>query len=85
MTAREWVSPSVRVTQTSMGTIAMTEMDVIQPTIARPRTESDTAGAAYVRSLHTAQAVKKLGRLHPHAAVTPGDKHRRSLQEGTYT
>ena len=58
MTAREWVSPSVRVTQTSMGTIAMTEMDVIQPTIARPRTESETAGAAYVRNLHTAQGVK---------------------------
>lgn len=72
----------------------MTEMDVIQPTIARPRTKSETAGAAYVRSLHTAQVVKCLAGagkhvqelpLHPHAAVTPGDTHRRTLQEGTYT
>jgi hypothetical protein len=39
------------VVQTSMGTMAMMEMDVIQPTPANRRTRSGTLGEAYLRSL----------------------------------
>ncbi len=53
----ELVSPSVSVTQTSMGTSAMTEMEVTQPIIARPRTKGGTDGAAYVRSLQGERSV----------------------------
>lgn len=38
ITAIELVSPSVMVAQTSIGTMAVTEIDVIQPTMAMPRT-----------------------------------------------
>jgi len=61
MTAIELVSPSVSITQTSMGTSAMTEMEVTQPIIARPRTKSGTDGAAYVRSLQGERSVSAHG------------------------
>ncbi len=51
MMKTERLSPPLSVVQTSMGTMAMMEMDVIQPTPANRRTRSGTLGEAYLRSL----------------------------------
>ena len=52
MTKMERLSPPLSVVHTSMGTMAMMEMEVIHPTPANRRTSSGTRGEAYLLSLH---------------------------------
>ena len=52
------LSPPLSVVHTSMGTMAMMEMDVIQPMPANNRTSSGTRGEAYLRSLHRRPKLK---------------------------
>ena len=47
----ERLSPPFSVVHTSMGTMAMMEMEVIQPTPANRRTSRGTRGEAYLLSL----------------------------------
>lgn len=52
MTKMELLSPPLSVVHTSMGTMAMMEMDVNQPTPAISLTSHGTLGEAYFLSLH---------------------------------
>ena len=51
MTKMELLSPPLSVVHTSMGTMAMMEMEVNQPTPAISLTSTGTLGEAYLRSL----------------------------------
>lgn len=57
MMKTDLLSPPLRVVHTSMGTMAMMEMEVIHPMPAMMRTRSGTLGEAYrlnlVSSMHT--------------------------------
>ena len=51
MTKMELLSPPLSVVHTSMGTMAMMDMEVNQPTPAISLTRAGTLGEAYLRSL----------------------------------
>ena len=55
MMKMELLSPPLSVVQTSMGTMAMMEMEVNQPTPAISLTSRGTRGEAYFLSLYTEQ------------------------------
>ena len=61
MTKMELLSPPLSVVQTSIGTIAMIEIDVNQPTPAINLTRRGTLGEAYFLSLHVSRLLEVPG------------------------